>query len=42
LINRLADSTERIEPLPAALALVEKVSNRLFDQLSSFYGFAAP
>jgi hypothetical protein len=33
LINRLADSAERIEPLLAALALVEEVSNRLFDQL---------
>ena len=33
LINRLADSAERIEPLLATLALVEEVSNRLFDQL---------
>jgi hypothetical protein len=32
LINHLADSTERIEPLLATLALVEEVSNRLFDQ----------
>src|ERR1035441_6128468 len=32
LINRLADSTERIEPLLATVALVEEVSNRLFDQ----------
>jgi hypothetical protein len=32
LINRLADSAERIEPLLAALTLVEEVSNRLFDQ----------
>jgi hypothetical protein len=32
LINRLADSPERIEPLLATLALVEEVSNRLFDQ----------
>jgi len=33
LVNRLADSAERIEPLLAALALIEKVSNGLFDQL---------
>jgi len=33
LINRLADSPKRIEPLPATLALVEELSNRLFDQL---------
>ena len=32
LINRLADSAERIEPLLATLALVEEASNRLFDQ----------
>jgi hypothetical protein len=32
LINRLANSTERIEPLLATLALVEEVSNRLLDQ----------
>jgi hypothetical protein len=32
LINRLADSAERIEPLLATLALVEEVSNRLLDQ----------
>jgi hypothetical protein len=32
LVNRLADSAEGIEPLLAALALVEEVSNRLFDQ----------
>jgi hypothetical protein len=32
LINRLADSPERIEPLLATLARVEEVSNRLFDQ----------
>jgi hypothetical protein len=32
LINRLADPPERIEPLLATLALVEEVSNRLFDQ----------
>jgi hypothetical protein len=33
LINRLADSAERIEPLLATLAIVEQVSNRLLDQL---------
>ena len=32
LVNRLADSAERIEPLLATLALVEEVSNCLFDQ----------
>jgi hypothetical protein len=32
LINRLADSAERIEPLLATLALVEEAPNRLFDQ----------
>jgi hypothetical protein len=32
LVNRLANSTERIEPLLATLALVEEVSNRLLDQ----------
>ena len=32
LIDRLADSAQRIEPLPATLALVEELSNRLFDQ----------
>jgi hypothetical protein len=32
LIDRLTDSAERSEPLLAALALVEEVSNRLFDQ----------
>jgi hypothetical protein len=32
LINRLADSAERIEPLLATLALVEELSNRHFDQ----------
>jgi len=33
MINRLADSAERIQPLLATLALVEELSNRLFDQL---------
>lgn len=33
LINRLADSAERIEPLLATVALVEELSNGLFDQL---------
>jgi hypothetical protein len=33
MINRLADSAERIQPLPATLALVEELSNRPFDQL---------
>jgi len=32
LINRLTDSAERIEPLPAMPAFVQEVSNRLFDQ----------
>jgi hypothetical protein len=32
LIDRLADSAERIEPLPTTRALVEEVSNCLFDQ----------
>ena len=32
LINRLADSAERIEPLLATLALVGEVSNCLFDR----------
>jgi hypothetical protein len=32
LIDRLADSAERIEPLLPTLALVEEVPNRLFDQ----------
>jgi hypothetical protein len=32
LINRLANSAERIDPLPDTLALIEEVSNRLFDQ----------
>jgi len=32
LINRLADSAERIEPLLSTLALIEEVPNRLFDQ----------
>jgi hypothetical protein len=32
LINRLADSAERIEPLLAALALIEELSNGLLDQ----------
>jgi hypothetical protein len=32
LINSLADSAERIEPLLPTLALVEEVPNRLFDQ----------
>jgi hypothetical protein len=32
LINRLADSAERIEPRLATLALVEEASNRLFDE----------
>jgi hypothetical protein len=33
MIHRLADSAERIQPLLAPLALVEELSNRLFDQL---------
>jgi len=33
MINRVADSAERIESLLATLALVEELSNRLFDQL---------
>jgi hypothetical protein len=37
LIDRLANSAERTEPLLATRALVEKMSNRLFDQF-----FAAP
>jgi hypothetical protein len=32
LINRLTDSAQSIEPLLAALALVEEAPNRLFDQ----------
>jgi hypothetical protein len=32
LINRLANSAERIQSLLATLALVKKLSNRLFDQ----------
>jgi len=32
LINRLADSTERIEPLLATLTLVKEVPDSLFDQ----------
>jgi hypothetical protein len=32
LINRLADSAERIEPLLATPALIEEVPNRLFEQ----------
>ena len=32
LINGLANSAQRIEPLLATLALVEEVSDRLFDQ----------
>jgi hypothetical protein len=33
MINGLADFAERIQPLLATLALVEKLANRLFDQL---------
>jgi hypothetical protein len=33
MINRPADSMERIQPLLATLTLVEELSNRLFDQL---------
>jgi hypothetical protein len=33
LVSRQAYSAERIEPLLAALALIEEVSNGLFDQL---------
>jgi hypothetical protein len=33
MINGLADSAERIQPLLATLALVEELSNRMFDQL---------
>jgi hypothetical protein len=32
LVNRVANPTERIEPLLATLALVEEVPNRLLDQ----------
>ena len=32
IVNGLADPTKRIEPLLGALALVEEVSNRFFDQ----------
>jgi hypothetical protein len=31
LVNRVADSAERIEPLLAALPLIEEVSDGLFD-----------
>jgi hypothetical protein len=34
LINRLADSAERIEPLLATLALIEEAPDRLFDDRS--------
>jgi hypothetical protein len=33
MINSLTDSPEGIQPLLATLALVEEVSNRMFDQL---------
>jgi hypothetical protein len=33
LVNCLAYSAERIEPLPATLALIEELPNGLFDQL---------
>jgi hypothetical protein len=32
LINRLADSAERVEPPLAALTLIEEAPDRLFDQ----------
>ncbi|MCX6606738.1 MAG: hypothetical protein NTV52_24575 [Acidobacteria bacterium] len=32
MIHRLADSAERIQPLLAALALVQELSNGCFDQ----------